>query len=201
MMEHGIEAQVSWIMGDDCQTKENIEEDIQDLIEFNACTVQLTTLLAFPGTPLYKRVKAEGRIPPTNPEEFHLFGNTMESLHFTHEERLKLIFSTYDRIYCEQGPSAMKTLDVYLNGYEYLFEIQESTAERPQARVLQKENPVFDLFRSSGRRICSWRDRKESDRGHPQPLCFIVRPVPEKPALPGGQGLETGGAGNVQARP
>jgi hypothetical protein len=138
MMEHGIEAQVSWIMGDDCQTKENIEEDIQDLMKFNACTFQLTTISAFPGTPLYKRVKAEGRVPPIKPEEFHLFGNTMHSLHFTHEERLNLIFSTYERLYAEQGPSMMKALDVCMNGYEYCSRSKNPFLYGPKRQYFKK---------------------------------------------------------------
>jgi hypothetical protein len=138
MMEHGIEAQVSWIMGDDCQTKDNIEEDIEDLVAFKACTVQLTTLAAFPGTPLYKRVKAEGRVPPVNPEEFHLFGNTMESLHFTHEERVNLIFSTYDRLYAEQGPSTMKALNVYMNGYEHCLKSKHPLLNGPKRDFFRK---------------------------------------------------------------
>lgn len=138
MMEHGIEAQVSWIMGDDCQNKENIDEDIQDLVDLHACTVQLTTLVAIPGTPLYKRVKAEGRAEPVGPEEFHLFGNTMRSLHFTHEERVNLIFETYERLYREQGPSVMKALNVHMNGYEFCSRSSNPLLNGPKREFFKK---------------------------------------------------------------
>jgi len=145
VQEHGIEAQLSWIMGDDCQTKENIEEDINDLIEFKPCTVQLTTLAAFPGTPLYRRLKAEGRVPPLNPEEFHLFGNTLSSLHFTHDERVKIILDTYNRIYEVEGPSAMRSMNVHMNGYEYCARSKNPFLNGPKKEYF-KAKVVYTIF-------------------------------------------------------
>ena len=116
----GIEPQLSWIIGDDCQNKDNIQEDVDYLISLGPITAQLTTMLAFPGTPLFNRLKAEGRLPARHdPSEYHLFGNNMTSLHFTHEERVNTILATYDRIYKTLGPSAMRSLGVYMNGYEF----------------------------------------------------------------------------------
>ena len=43
----------------------------------------------------------------------------MTSLHFTHEERVKIILETYRRIYEQLGPSAMRAMGVYMNGYEF----------------------------------------------------------------------------------
>jgi hypothetical protein len=117
----GIEPQLSWIIGDDCQTKENIEEDVDYLISLEPVTTQLTTLLAFPGTALYKRLKDSNRLVGDNSSsrEYHLFGNNMSSLHFNHDERVATILQTYDRIYEKLGPSSMRSINVYLNGYEY----------------------------------------------------------------------------------
>lgn len=116
----GIEPQLSWIIGDDCQNKDNIQEDVDYLISLEPITVQLTTLLAFPGTPLFARLKSQGRLPEKHqPSEFHLFGDNMQSLHFTHEERVKIIFDTYTRIYHTLGPSSLRSLGVYMNGYEF----------------------------------------------------------------------------------
>jgi hypothetical protein len=116
----GIEPQLSWIIGDDCQTKENIQEDIDYLASFEPTTIQLTTLSALPGTALFKRLKVDSRVPdPIEPGEYHLFGNTMTSLHFTHEERVNIILATYKRIYEQLGPSALRALGVYMNGYEF----------------------------------------------------------------------------------
>ncbi len=117
--EHGIESQLSWIVGDDCQTKENIDADIENLIAHKPCTVQLSVLSACPGTALYARLKPEGRVRTYIPEESHLLGNNMDSLHFTHEERTEIILKTYRRMYEAHGPSIMRSLWVYMNGYEY----------------------------------------------------------------------------------
>ena len=119
LQQHGIQGQISWMIGDDCQTKENIHDDVADLIDHEPCTVQLTSLSAFPGTALYERLKREGRGGQFNPEEYHLFGETMQPLHFTHEELLDTISQTYRRIYESQGPLATRVLNVHMNGYEY----------------------------------------------------------------------------------
>jgi hypothetical protein len=131
---HGIESQLSWIVGDDCQTPENIEADIQFLMEHEPCTSQLSVLSASPGTALYARLKPQGRIRPFNPEESHLLGNNMDSLHFTHEQRVEIIMSTYRRMYEKLGPSVMRSLKVFLNGYEYC-----SNSSNPMLNTEKKE--------------------------------------------------------------
>jgi len=119
MREAGIEPQLSWIVGDDCQTKENIDEDINDLVDFKPSTVQLTILSAFPGTALFERLGDNGRLIEGDPNQYCALGNNMRSLAFTHEERVELVLNTYRRIYETHGPSMMRSLEIDLNGYEY----------------------------------------------------------------------------------
>jgi hypothetical protein len=117
--EHGVESQLSWIVGDDCQNPDNIAADVDFLLAHEPCTSQLSVLSANPGTALYTRLKPQGRIRPFNPEESHLLGNNMDSLHFTHEQRVDIILSTYRKMYEILGPSIMRSLKVFLNGYEF----------------------------------------------------------------------------------
>jgi hypothetical protein len=144
----GIEPQLSWIIGDDCQTKENIQEDIDYLTSFDPTTVQLTTLSALPGTPLFERLRKEGRLSEKiTPGEYHLFGNTMQSLHFTHEEQVKIILDTYQRIYERLGPSTMRALGVYMNGYEFCSRSQNPILNGPKRNLFRKkvEQGIFQI--------------------------------------------------------
>ena len=144
----GIEPQISWIIGDDCQNKDNIQEDVNYLISLQPITVQLTTLLAFPGTPLFARLKGEGRLPEKHdPSEFHLFGDNMTSLHFTHQERIRIILDTYERIYRTLGPAAMRSLGVYMNGYEFCSRSQNPFLKLEKKRFFKKkiETGIFLL--------------------------------------------------------
>jgi hypothetical protein len=144
----GIEPQLSWIIGDDCQTTENIQEDIDYLASFEPTTIQLTTLTALPGTALFKRLKADNRVPEKlDPGEYHLFGNTMTSLHFTHEERVKIILQTYQRIYEQLGPSALRALVVYMNGYEFCSRSSNPTLNGPKRTFFRNkiEAGIFQI--------------------------------------------------------
>ncbi|MDQ4075932.1 MAG: hypothetical protein M3220_06765 [Chloroflexota bacterium] len=144
--ECGIETQLSWIIGDDCQTKENIQADIDYFIDHVPTTAQLSSLSAFPGTPLYSRLKAEGRVQTLVPEEAHLLGNNMDSLHFTHEERLELIMGTHHQLYEAHGPSLMRSAEVFLNGYEYCRQSKNPYLREDKARYFEKKIKTYVLF-------------------------------------------------------
>jgi haloalkane dehalogenase len=139
LKEHGIEIQLSWIIGDDCQTPENIDRDVDQLVALGPCTTQLAVLSASPGTALYKRLKEEGRIRPFDPKEGHLLGNNMNALHFTHEERLKIVFDTYRQVYETHGPSMMRSLEVQLNGYRHCLNSKNPYLNGPKLEYFKKE--------------------------------------------------------------
>ena len=139
LKEHGIEIQLSWIVGDDCQTPDNIEDDVNQLVVLGPSTAQLAVLSASPGTALYERLKEEGRIRPFIPEEGHLMGNNMDALHFTHEERLDIIYKTYQKLYETHGPSMMRTLKVQMNGYKHCLNSKNSYLNGPKLEYFKRE--------------------------------------------------------------
>ncbi|MCB0208342.1 MAG: hypothetical protein KDJ52_03375 [Anaerolineae bacterium] len=146
LMDYGIDTQLSWIIGDDCQNKENIQDDINYFIEHIPTTAQLSSLSAFPGTALYGRLKAEGRIKEMVPEEAHILGDNMDSLHFTHEERLDLIMQTHRKLYETHGPSMMRSLRVYMNGYEYCRTSKNTYLNQDKAEYFKKKIDGHILF-------------------------------------------------------
>jgi hypothetical protein len=139
LKEHGIEVQLSWIIGDDCQTPENIDADVDQLVALCPCTAQLAVLSASPGTALYDRLKKEGRIRPFDPKEGHLLGNNMNALHFTHEERLNIVFKTYRKLYETYGPSMMRTLKVHINGYRHCLNSKNPYLNGPKLGFFKSE--------------------------------------------------------------
>ena len=58
----GISTTGAWMVGFDFQTRENIEEDLQDFIDLAPSLQQLTRVCPFPPTPLWRMLKDEGRI-------------------------------------------------------------------------------------------------------------------------------------------
>ncbi len=139
LLDHGIEAQLSWIVGDDCQNKENINADIDDLIAHEPTTIQLSILSAAPGTALYTRLKADNRIRPFVPEEAHLMGDTMDALHFTHKERLDILMNTYTRIYETHGSSLMRAAKAFMNGYEHCLRSKNPYLNGPKRAYFERK--------------------------------------------------------------
>lgn len=146
LSEYGIETQLSWIVGDDCQTPENIQADVDYFIGHYPTTAQLSSLSAFPGTALYNRLKTEGRIKNMVPEEAHLLGNNMDSTHFTHDERIGLIMDIYRQMYETLGSSMMRSLQVYLNGYDVCRRSDNPFLNRDKAAYFQKKIEKYIPF-------------------------------------------------------
>ncbi|MEE8170340.1 MAG: hypothetical protein V3T70_07310 [Phycisphaerae bacterium] len=117
--EHGIPTILSWIIGDDCQTKDNIDEDVAQFVALRPPAAQLSVLTAMPGTALFRRLKDDDRLMPFQAPEMHLLGNSMRSLHFNHEERVDILLDAYRRLYQANGTAVMRSLDIDLNGYRY----------------------------------------------------------------------------------
>lgn len=116
---HGITTILSWIIGDDAQTPENIDEDIELFLRLKAPACQLSVLTAMPGTPLWRRVKDEGRLLPFRAPEMHVLGNSLSSKHFEHQERVDKVMGAYRKNYRTNGAAVMRTLDIELNGLRH----------------------------------------------------------------------------------
>lgn len=138
MHEHGIQSILSWIIGDDMQTKDNIDDDINKFVALRPPTSQLSVLTAMPGTKLYDRLKKEGRLLPFTAGEMHLLGNNMKSLHFTHDERVNHLMNTYRRLYETNGTAVMRGLDIDLNGYRTCMKSRFEELQTRKAAYFRK---------------------------------------------------------------
>jgi hypothetical protein len=114
---HGIKTIGSMILGYDFHTPENIYEDIDYLISLSPTFNQYMMYTPLPGTPLYEKYKEENRILDLPWSHFNGFEFTIRHPHFTPEEMKKVQDSAYVRASRVLGPSVMRLIEVYLQGY------------------------------------------------------------------------------------
>lgn len=131
----GIKTIGSWIVGEDFQTPENIEEDLSAFIALDPTFQQMSLLSVVPPLPLWQKLKEQGRIPAhVEWKEYHIYGKTFSHPHFSYEQMLDIVDKAYHRIYFENGPAVMKSIEINLNGYEYC-----QRSKNPQLRDEKSE--------------------------------------------------------------
>ncbi|MEK7705842.1 MAG: hypothetical protein AAB426_12850, partial [Myxococcota bacterium] len=85
----GIKTIGSWILGQDAQTPENIDEDVDYFVGLDSTFQQLSLLTVVPGTAVWRTYKQQGKIPERVPwGEYHLYGKSFVHEHFSHESML-----------------------------------------------------------------------------------------------------------------
>jgi hypothetical protein len=146
---HGITTIGSWIGGWDFHDKKNIEEDLEYFISLEPTQSQLFPLYPPPGTSLYERLVSEGRLPEISLAKTY-FGRTSGAEfgfpdwkeNFTEGEISAIVESGHRRLYEHAGPSAMRSLRVQLNGYEFCKNsshpvLRERRSELHKARCIE----------------------------------------------------------------
>ncbi len=138
MAEYGIGATASTILGWDFHTPENIEQDIDYFVNLAPSSYQITFLTACPGTPLYKRLLAAGRIDPTmtyhDVQQCH-DGNFAQK-NFAPGQLKHYFDLAHKKLYEANGPGIFRAFEVNLNGYEMC-----RTSRRPLLR--EQKVPFF----------------------------------------------------------
>jgi len=117
----GICTTGAWMIGFDFQTRENIQEDLQEFIDLEPTTQQLTRVCPFPPTPMWKQMREQGRIrQDVRWEEISFYGGGgMPPKNFTEHEVMEIIERGYRQLYETHGASIARILSVNLLGYEY----------------------------------------------------------------------------------
>ena len=120
----GILTTGAWMVGFDFQTRENIEEDLRDFVDLCPSMQQLTRVCPFPPTPLWKRMKEEGRLRDDAKWEDVSFygGGGMVPGNFYEHEIAEIIERGYKLLYETHGASIARIVHVNLMGYEHCME-------------------------------------------------------------------------------
>ena len=119
LQEHGIKVILSSIILLDEHTRENVQDDIQEHLDCRPDFSQFSFYSPVAGTPLWDRMKEEGRLINGIPfEEMHAFKQPwFTHPHFTLEQAERLQEDAYLRDYHELGPSIMRWIETDLKGY------------------------------------------------------------------------------------
>jgi hypothetical protein len=147
----GISTTGAWMAGFDFQDRSNIQEDLQEFIDLQPTTQQLTRVCPFPATPMWKRMREEGRIrKDVRWEEVSFYGGGGAApKNFTEHEIMGLIEQGYRQLYETWGASIARMLDVHLRGYEYCTENRHRNRYLGDRAIFHKRQAitVFPLLK------------------------------------------------------
>jgi len=121
---HGIWITGSLILGFDFHNPENLKEDIDQFIDLKTESYQISPLTPCPGTALYERMTAEGRILSTYQwKDFHLWkDDVMTHKNFKPGEIKEFFDYAHQQIRDKNGPQALQVMESALDSYKLFTE-------------------------------------------------------------------------------
>lgn len=186
----GIRTVGAWMCGWDWHSHANIEEDLNYFVALRPTYQQLTRVSPFPGTPLWERLREEGRVDEVPWEDVHFWSGAQKNLHLEAHEPLNVIQHGYDLMYRTWGPSIMRRLDVQLDGYAHCMRSDKPILRRHKAAFFKRQAsmlwwmlPACDRFAPNGavrRRIRKIDEKYRALIGQPTPLMRTVAEVLDK---------------------
>ena len=158
LKRHGIQILSSMILGLDYQTPEIIRDEFEQLISLGPTYTQFLIYGPNPGTPLGKRIDLEGRWREPLGADRHLryrhsdgFTCTIQHPHMSPEQIEDLQQWCYEEDYRRQGPSILRTAEVWQTGRAYLTGRSEPILRARRAYLekrLPQVGPLLPLFRT-----------------------------------------------------
>jgi hypothetical protein len=137
--QRGIRTIGAWICGWDFHTHANIMEDLNYFVALWPTYQQLTRLSPFPGTPLWERVKKEGRLKKVSWDDMHFWSETQKNLALEDHETLNLVEYGYELLYQTWGPSLLRRLEVELNGYAYCLQSANPILRQHKSKFFKRQ--------------------------------------------------------------
>jgi radical SAM superfamily enzyme YgiQ (UPF0313 family) len=147
LQSYGVTTTGSIIAGLDFHKKDNLHLEFEHLASLFPSTVQISNLIAGPGTPLRDRLEREKRlVEDVDLKDSHLYSDAVAHPEFGRGELRELIFQGYEYIYHKIGPSLYRILRTWFRGFEGLSQSDDPHLQL-RARVLedriQQLRPVF----------------------------------------------------------
>jgi len=168
----GIGSMVGWMAGFDFHTRDILEEDFQYLLACEPTTAQLTRVTPYPGTPLYNRLKEEGRVKPFKWEDVSFYGGGMIHKHLYEHEIMEFIRNGDERLLQTCGPTFVRgmknTFDAYERFKEYDDKHFQQIAKRHQQRLYEAYAmfAALDRFAPNGRIRKMVKELEQRWKGH-----------------------------------
>jgi len=180
----GIRTVGAWMCGWDFHTHANMYEDLNYFISLYPTFQQLTRVSPFPGTPLWERLREEGRVRDVPWEDVHFWSGAQKNITLEAHETLNLTEYGYDLMYKTWGPSALRKLDVQLSGYQHCLESTDPFMRRHKALffkrqcgVLWSSIPSLDRYAPNGvvrRRVRKVDEKYRALIGEPTPIMKML---------------------------
>ena len=185
LLNRGIACTGGLMLGFDFHERVNIQEDINYYVACEMTAHQISQVCPFPGTPLWYRLKEEGRVDEVPwPEVGFYVGGGYKYKNFENHELQSLILEGYRRFYETWGPTLMRQLKVDLNGYEWcrassnpLLRDQRAELHREQAEAIYPLIRASEHFAPNGlvrRKIRQTQERYVKNFGKPSPSQEIM---------------------------
>ncbi len=176
----GIRTVGAWMCGWDFQNHNNVMEDLNYFVSLYPTYQQLTRVSPFPGTPLWERLREEGRVRDVPWEDVHFWSGAQKNVAFEPHETLNLTEYGYDLLYRTWGPAILRRLDVQLSGYAYcmkspnpMMRRHKSVFFKRQCAMLWTNLYALDRFAPNGvvrRRVRKIDERYRQLIGEPTPV-------------------------------
>ncbi len=176
----GIRTIGAWMCGWDFHHHGNIEEDLNYFVSLYPTYQQLTRVSPFPGTPLWERLREEGRVSDVPWEDVHFWSGAQKNVALEPHETLNLTERGYDLLYRTWGPSILRRFDVQMSGYEYCRSSASAVMRRHKAKFFKRQCAMLwtsiyamDRFAPNGvvrRRVRKLDERYRALFGEPTPV-------------------------------
>jgi haloalkane dehalogenase len=132
LQRYGVTTTGSIIAGLDHHAKDNLPLEFEHLASLFPSTVQISNLIAGPGTPLRERLAQEKRLfEDVRLHDSHLYSEHVMHPEFGRGELREFIFQGYDHIYNRIGPALYRIMKTWFQG---ACNLRSSPRERLRAR-------------------------------------------------------------------
>jgi len=156
----GIATIVGWMVGFDFHTRETLEEDFQYFLACEPTAAQITRVTPYPGTPLYNRLKEEGRIKPFKWEDVSFYGGGMIHKHLYEHEIMEVIRNGDERLLHTWGPTLLRFFKLNLNAYERYKDYDDESFRQIAGRHRQRAYEAYAMIPAMERFAPNGRVRK-----------------------------------------
>jgi haloalkane dehalogenase len=189
----GIRTVGAWMCGWDWHDRTTMIDDLNYFVGLRPTYQQITRVSPFPGTPLWERLRAEGRVDDVPWEDVHFWSGAQKNAHLEPHETLTLVQEGYDLMYRTWGPSMMRRMDVQLDGYAHCLASDSPVLRRHKAKLFRRQAsllwwmlPACERFAPNGavrRRIRKIDEKYRRLIGEPTPVMRTIAAVVDKLAI------------------
>jgi radical SAM superfamily enzyme YgiQ (UPF0313 family) len=148
---HGINTLGSLVIGWDSQSIETARADAELFVQLNPTFYQVVPLHAVPGTRLWEKMKATGRILPGYRSETDGINEfNFETKHFSTQKGRELVFKTYKSLVDEGGPWPFRMFENLIRGYSHLRDSENASFKKRATLYRRMILPICLLAFASG---------------------------------------------------